>query len=48
MDEVQELPFELELNNKEQFAKLIIGTVVGFFATKMAEKAFDQYIKAHR
>lgn len=47
MDEVVE-KVALELSTKQQLGKLVIATVVGFAASKGAEKAFDVALKAIR
>ncbi|MET0785910.1 MAG: hypothetical protein ABWY25_04330 [Paenisporosarcina sp.] len=39
---------EIVLSMRHQFAKLVLGTVVGFGASKLTEKAYDAAIKAIR
>ena len=44
---VDAISVDVELN-RHTLAKLVIGTVVGFLASKAAEKAYDAGLKAYR
>lgn len=41
---IDENPYEL----RDRFAKLVVGTIVGFIAKELTEKAYDVFIIARR